>query len=63
MNNIREYIRRNPAMLTQQQKAEQEAARVAMETGRYMTRGDGSIHVSKTFMNDYVELYFKHEGF
>lgn len=62
MSDIREYIRRNPERLSQQQKAKREATRIAMETGRYVTRGDGSVRVSKTFVNDYVKLYFKHEG-
>lgn len=61
--NINELIRRNPNRLSIAERDEDEARKVAIDTGRYITRGNGSIQVSKTFVQDYVDLCEKHRGF
>lgn len=61
--NINELIRRNPNGLSIAERDEYEARKVAVDTGRYITRGDGPIQVSKTFVQGYVDLCEKHRGF
>lgn len=62
MSNIHEVLRRNPERLSQVERAEREAQQVAEQTGRYITRGDGSRSYSKTFIEEYTELCLKHNG-
>ncbi|MNR48049.1 hypothetical protein D3C85_1672360 [compost metagenome] len=63
MSHIDEVLERNPERLSQAERAEREAEEVARSTGRYYTRGDGSVVLSKSFVKDYTELCLKHNGF
>jgi hypothetical protein len=62
MGYFHEMLRRNPERLSQVERAEREAIQVAESTGRYYTRGDGSVVHSKSFVADYTELCLKHNG-
>lgn len=63
MSNFREMLRRNPERLSQDERAEREAIKVAESTGRYITRGNGERVYSKTFVKEYKELCLRHNGF
>lgn len=56
MSYFQEALNRNPHRRSMAERDEQEARKVAIDTGRYHTCGDGSVVVSKKFVDDYVDL-------
>lgn len=56
MSYFQEALSRNPQRLSIAERDEQEARKVAIDTGRYYTCSDGSVVVSKKFVDDYVDL-------
>lgn len=56
MSNLLEAMRRNPERLSRAERDEREARDVAIQTGRYYTRGNGKVVVSQKFVDDYVEM-------
>jgi hypothetical protein len=62
-NHFAELLRRNPRRLSQEERAVEEAEKVAEQTGRYITRGDGTRVYSKTFVKEYSEMVLRQDGF